>query len=119
VRAVAALALNRENQAALLREGGMHALQYVASSDDPVAAHEALALLHRLRMERLRGAARLAGAAAVEAKRLTEEHGSLMAAAQAVDVSVAPLPGSRAAGLLAKPGQREGIERRPGRRREA
>ncbi len=119
VRAVAALALNRENQAALLREGGMHALQYVASSDDPVAAHEALALLHRLRMERLRGAARLAGAAALEAKRMTEEHGSLTAAAQAVDDSVAPLPGSRAAGLLAKAGRREGAAERPGRRREA
>ena len=120
VRAVAALALNRENQAALLREGGVHALQYVASSDDPVAAQEANALLHRLRMERLRAGARLAGAAAVEARRLTEEHGSLKAAAataEIADTDALPQPGSRAAGLLAKAG-RHGAEKPGGRRQE-
>ncbi len=41
------------------------------------------ALLHRMRMERLRGAARLAGAAAAEAERLREQFGSLEGAVEA------------------------------------
>ena len=123
VRALAALALNRDNQAALLREGGVHALQYVASSDDPAAANEATALLHRLRMERLRGAARLAGAAALEGRRLIDEHGSLQAAmfAQedgAADIGVAPQLGTRAAGLLAKAGRRGEAANKAHRRTE-
>ncbi len=72
--------MNHENAAAMVREGATHALNYVSQSSDPAAARAAKALLLRLRMEQLRGAAVFASSVPKEAPRMREEHGSVEAA---------------------------------------
>ncbi len=75
VTALSALAINPENREQLIREGGLHALQYLANSGDARAAGAAKAVLSRMRVARLRAAARLAGQVAVQAARMRGEGG--------------------------------------------
>lgn len=60
ILALDALSLSTENQQHMVREGLVHVLQYLASSDDGVAARTASKIMSRIRQERLRHAARMA-----------------------------------------------------------
>jgi hypothetical protein len=60
ILALDALSLSTENQQHMVREGLVHVLQYLASSDDGAASRTASKIMSRIRQERLRHAARMA-----------------------------------------------------------
>ncbi len=69
VKALSNLALSDENQKQILKEGGVKALHYLTNSSNEIVNTGAKKLVTRMRLAKLRVAARFAGKLALQAKR--------------------------------------------------
>jgi len=70
VTALGNLALSQDNQTQFIKEGGMAAIEVMTLSRNPRVQHMAKKLLTRMRMSKLRAAARMAGMMATRQKEL-------------------------------------------------
>ena len=79
IQALSNLAISEENQKQLLKEGGQHALKYLELSTNPTVVKLSKKLQTRMRIAKLRAAARLAGRIAKGAKDkgLVDEDGNV------------------------------------------
>ena len=79
IKALSNLAISEENQKQLLKEGGQHALKYLELSTNPNVVKLSKKLQTRMRIAKLRAAARLAGRIARGAKEkgLVDEDGNV------------------------------------------
>ena len=73
VAALANLAMGEDNQKQFMKEGGMAAIEVMTLSKNPRVQHNAKRLISRLRLAKMRTAARFAGQMATQQKELARK----------------------------------------------